>query len=915
MSKKKSTKSTNEKITTLLIVLLCLIGSGVSLGFFARDFFQSLSKLNEEPIAQITYKHKTAQRKFRDRDVWDRLRQHSPLYNGDTVRTAPASETTIHFNDDDSIELLENSIVQIFDEDGEAVIDVENGGVIVKAGAKSKGFKVRLGDIATTVQPGSSLSAVKDGDTLVTNLNVMDGKAVMDTGEVLGKGNFFFEDGKKVANAPIITVTSPSPNEKILNLGGGKMPVQFKWNVQNLSSTDELVLDIAHQRDFEDAAQHALGNATSSSITLELDGQSAYWRIYPKQFGKKFQTKGKITFIEGTKQKLIIPEDDYQETFRTVLPSVRFLWEENEWASGYFLEISPSPAFSNNAVEFLTNENFAIISSLSEGIWYWRVTPEFKSGTIRNTKLTSDARSFEIIKDTNIEKPRLISPLDDSLIQKNEHEPVVFSWKPGEEGDMYTIQIAKDGDFTDMVLEADTAENHFETELDEGDYFWSVTVTGKDGKKKSSDTRSFSVKLDSFTQRLIFPPDGYIVEQDRLKDVSFVWKTSGNDKSLTELQVSDTPSFSSILRAENTGKSEASIDWLDSGTYYWRIKTDSERGEEYSESRSFIVKERLKAPDTVFPQGNIKIGIDKKNPVHFEWEPIEDADSYKFRLYKSSDMNTPVYEKNNVLSNSLDIDLAPFGDGDYVWTVQANAMEKDGATRFTGELSEHEFSARTVKRVTLISPAEKSFVEGTRNYIRGTDFKWDSAEDTDSTILRIFKNGKLVREIKNPKKSVTVKNLEAGKYSWTVEATAKSDGLDISPAKAVTFTIEAFRPLARPVLSTPKDKTDFAARELKKMDSIEFSWSAVKDANVYIVTIKDSSGRTVLSQNVGNTTTFNFKSLTSLSRGTFTWSVEARQVSKNETLRTSSSSPFEFVINIPVLDELKLEDAGELYGF
>lgn len=66
------------------------------------------SKLNEQPIATITLKYKTAQRKFMDRVDWNRLRQDSPVYNGDTIHTATLSEANIWFNDENVIEMIEN---------------------------------------------------------------------------------------------------------------------------------------------------------------------------------------------------------------------------------------------------------------------------------------------------------------------------------------------------------------------------------------------------------------------------------------------------------------------------------------------------------------------------------------------------------------------------------------------------------------------------------------------------------------------------------------------------------------------------------------------------------------------------------------------------------------------------------------
>ena len=66
------------------------------------------SKLNEQPIATITLKYKTAPRKFMDRVVWDRLRQDSPVYNGDTIHTATLSEANTWLNDGNVMEVIEN---------------------------------------------------------------------------------------------------------------------------------------------------------------------------------------------------------------------------------------------------------------------------------------------------------------------------------------------------------------------------------------------------------------------------------------------------------------------------------------------------------------------------------------------------------------------------------------------------------------------------------------------------------------------------------------------------------------------------------------------------------------------------------------------------------------------------------------
>ena len=115
MKKKTRSRSRNNLLLPFSITIcICLIGATTNSWLFYNSFFRALTKLNEQPIATITFKYKTAQRKFLDRVVWDRLRQDSPLYNGDTIHTAALSEATVWFNDGNVMNLMENTMAQVF---------------------------------------------------------------------------------------------------------------------------------------------------------------------------------------------------------------------------------------------------------------------------------------------------------------------------------------------------------------------------------------------------------------------------------------------------------------------------------------------------------------------------------------------------------------------------------------------------------------------------------------------------------------------------------------------------------------------------------------------------------------------------------------------------------------------------------
>ena len=105
MKKKTKSKSKNSLLLFLFAMLISFSGAAFNSVLFYGSFFRSLTKMNEEPIATITFKYKVAQRKFLERVVWDRLRNNSPVYNGDTIHTSKLSEATIWLTDCNVMEL------------------------------------------------------------------------------------------------------------------------------------------------------------------------------------------------------------------------------------------------------------------------------------------------------------------------------------------------------------------------------------------------------------------------------------------------------------------------------------------------------------------------------------------------------------------------------------------------------------------------------------------------------------------------------------------------------------------------------------------------------------------------------------------------------------------------------------------
>ena len=248
----------------------------------------TLTKQNEQPIATITFKYKTAQRKFLDRVVWDRLRQNSPVYNGDTIHTAALSEATIWFNDGNVMDLMENTMAQVFlTADNQAAVELEDGYATVDSSDSDNGFTLSSNGVQVAVKAGTSLSAGSVSQEATTTATGTDKKAAKGLSVQVLKGTASVQnaDGTSTAIAqgqelnmstteggatvvpsrPTLTVLSPARNEKILYHTQGAANVHFTRSLrksvhavrERIFRLARLAEGTAHQERMRRAMRHA----------------------------------------------------------------------------------------------------------------------------------------------------------------------------------------------------------------------------------------------------------------------------------------------------------------------------------------------------------------------------------------------------------------------------------------------------------------------------------------------------------------------------------------------------------------------------------------------------------------------------------------------------------------------------------
>jgi hypothetical protein len=452
MRKKRNTKS---RAADLLIILLCFAGTCVSGFAFWREYNRTLVKLNEAPVGNIVFKNRTVHRKIENRIAWDRLKQESPVYNGDTIRTAEASEAFITFEDAiTKVSLYENTLMQVFYDSRGARIDFSGGNFDVSSGARS----VFIANGAATIEIESDSQARVNRDSEGFILSVLEGQAKLDDGTELESGaTLSFMDDGAVDTNPAIAVTSYGPFARILGSADGTASAVFTWNAVNFSPDTHVILEVSQDRGFSRIVQTRDASGDSSVSVPLLTGEY-WWRAYPVQGDSREvpgrgYASGRIEVLPSAAIAAVTPSPSQVFTFsgETYIP---FSWTAVEGADEYLLEISGVQNMNDPVVSRQVQGTSVVQAGLEPGAWYWRVTPVF-SQQVSGTALPSEIGVFSIAGG-GPPAPSLTTPVQNGVVDVARPH---LSWQYDPGAVSWTVEVAENPQMSDPVLRLDTGSN------------------------------------------------------------------------------------------------------------------------------------------------------------------------------------------------------------------------------------------------------------------------------------------------------------------------------------------------------------------------------------------------------------------------------------------------------------------------
>ena len=365
-------------LTDLFIVIIFLFIAAFNVEMFRRDLMQTFKLKNVEPAGTVVIKKNTVQRRISDRVLWDRLANRSPVYIGDLIRVAEVSAATLYI-DDNNIDLDENTLIRIIRaEDGESLrIVLSEGSLSLAAGTvggnvgfDQKGMQVRA-------EPGTVISADAGKGGISVQVNEGNARIVESgrTARAISSGSAVAVNAEGIEQpARAVVVTQPVPNARYVKTTKEPLAVNFSWNGINLSPSERPRLEISSDRNFTRISGVVENIGTQAQA--RIDSGSWYWRLL---FDDTALATGRLTVADGSGPELQSPAFNSLFNYSGEPSPLNFQWARVPEAVSYIVEVSNTVDFSNPKIRGQSSAASMKISTLGEGMWFWRVMPVFPS--------------------------------------------------------------------------------------------------------------------------------------------------------------------------------------------------------------------------------------------------------------------------------------------------------------------------------------------------------------------------------------------------------------------------------------------------------------------------------------------------------------------------------------------------------
>lgn len=711
----QSFEKTDRKILAVSILVLFMS----SFLLWQRDWIYFLTqpqRATTESIGEISNVKNDVRRRHETSFTWSPMSKKSEVYQGDSIFTGADSSALVKTSSGEEISIAPNSLVVVNQKKDTLSLNIGFGSV---QGRVEKGKKLLISSNNSMTELNGENAIVKvdagEGNKIV--LNVLAGEVRLRT-----------KDGEKVLRQDDISEISPTghiddhhkPNIRLLGpLAGQRFkgredaPILFTWSAPKRFNRMRIKIGL------DDAFEETLVNSpvdddTYSAYNLPYD-REIFWQIIAEGGRSRVQ---KFVIVGHHKPTPIHPKPGHQ-FFYQIVPGeitlggqVELFWENLSPTEQYEVHLAQDPKFELITRKFKTRKKQILVGSLPKGHYYWRVRSldfpnepwgphsHFKVGPAPSQMLAApvplmtDSRFILKTKDHNKSADEIRSmrpPEAKKLIVAHPR----FQWSMVHEAQLYRLQISRNRNFTDLVVNKELSGLNFVwTSVRPGQYYWRAKATNSDYKDGLfSPPQEIKVAMaapSSLTGETLIdevpeiellkapPPPLFLRWQPTLFSTHY------------EVQFSQTSDFSKSLRFV-TQKSERQIQIQKDGIYYWRVRSLDEKLlplSSFSKAYSLHVQRVYKDPQktqnlmALYPkQQDSLILVGKSKPqIDFQWTQPRPDLTYTLELSQDPSFSTIFYSTQTQLTHHTYKN--PLPTQVIYWRVKAEG--RDFKTDWTG---------------------------------------------------------------------------------------------------------------------------------------------------------------------------------------------------------------------------------------
>lgn len=634
-----------------------------------RSYAGETSTHKNKQIGSITFKRRTAQRKYDNQPVWELLSKDSPVYNHDRIRTSEGSLSVVYFKDKDEIVLDENTFVYLYEnEEDEGTLEFLGGSIYAKGGNENS-LVIVSGDSKIDVSDGEAF--ITKGSDNQTTFTVTEGTISLNSAQgkkVIKKDEIAVLDGKNLSieKCSIFPVT-PLQNEFILSLHDEET-VFLEWKSDEDGPFE---VTVAQSLDFSESN---IISSNKKKTTLKLPLGDYYWQVSSKN-GEK-SSIGKFSIIHDKPATLVSPPQNKSFTYYSTPPKLYFNWNGSPHATSYRLEIGNSPSFDSPVLSKPVTSSSTAVDTLGAGSYYWKIVSLYEFGS-KYTSLTSKSGSFSIAQSNEIPVPLAITPSYDTSISKDyfEKNNLIFSWEPNNDITDYTLEISSTEDFENKIFTKSTDQSSvtLDKKLKPGIYYWHVAYFDPaENTERNSTIQRFTVTEITELEPL-YPQDKSLLSFQS-SPFTLQWFDNSNAQNY-RVDIYKDKSSGTPYVSTKTKESSYSFTPTDSSTYFWQVHILNKKDGIVTSS---LVKEFKLAdkeivvftkPQFIYPQDGTTIDMTKKSSLPVKWNKLEGADSYTLSLRQKN--SSKVIYSIKTSSNSFTFkDLTLFEKDSFTLTIK-----------------------------------------------------------------------------------------------------------------------------------------------------------------------------------------------------------------------------------------------------